>query len=439
MPTLSLAMIVKDEETTLGHCLASVKGLVDEMVVVDTGSTDGTRALAESFGARVAGFPWADDFGAARNESLRLCTGDWVLILDADEAVDPMDHPLLRRTLEEGTDSAYRLILRNYFLDGNQTSVGEAATLNQTPYREGSGFRYYADGWGLRLCRRLDGLAFTGRIHELLDTFFDAKGLAISRLDAVVHHYGKTFKDREDFKRTYYLGLAEKEARARPDDPQLWFNLLQQAMCASDWGLTLEASQRYLKLEAKAPPLVRLGAGMGLQFAGRLEESLACFDTILGAQPDHAAALTRKAISLGALGRPDDARRNFRAAIEAQPGFITPCVNLAELESRFGNASAARQALLSGLAVTPEEPLLLHALVQLSIEQQQIGQAAQDAWMAIQRCPNGGQGTWHRLVAHTLMKAGNQPQARAVAQLGLAAFPDDDELKRLVESLAPPG
>ena len=101
MPTLSLAMIVKNEEKNLGHCLASVKDLVDEMVVVDTGSTDGTVALAESFGARLGHFPWTGDFAAARNESLRLSTGDWVLVLDADEAVDALDHPKVREAIAQ--------------------------------------------------------------------------------------------------------------------------------------------------------------------------------------------------------------------------------------------------------------------------------------------------------------------------------------------------
>src|SRR5512143_1026788 len=107
MPTLSLAMIVKNEEKNLGHCLASVRDLVDEMVVVDTGSTDGTVALAESFGARIGHFPWTGDFGAARNESLRLCTGDWVLILDADEAVDALDHAKIRAAIAQDTPAAY--------------------------------------------------------------------------------------------------------------------------------------------------------------------------------------------------------------------------------------------------------------------------------------------------------------------------------------------
>ena len=69
-------MIVKDEAARLPRCLGSVAGVVDEMIVVDTGSSDGTKSVAAQFGAQVFDFLWIDDFAAARNESLRRATGD---------------------------------------------------------------------------------------------------------------------------------------------------------------------------------------------------------------------------------------------------------------------------------------------------------------------------------------------------------------------------
>ena len=87
-PHVSLCMIVRNEEENLPACLASAADLVDEVVVVDTGSRDRTREVAAGFGARVYEFPWVDDFAAARNESLRHATGDWVFWLDADDRLD---------------------------------------------------------------------------------------------------------------------------------------------------------------------------------------------------------------------------------------------------------------------------------------------------------------------------------------------------------------
>src|SRR4029077_18021100 len=84
---LSAAIIVKDEADHLDACLSSLHGLVDEIVVVDTGSTDGSVAVAERHGAVVAHEPWRGDFSAPRNRSLDLATGDWILYIDADERV----------------------------------------------------------------------------------------------------------------------------------------------------------------------------------------------------------------------------------------------------------------------------------------------------------------------------------------------------------------
>ncbi len=92
-------MIVRDEEQNLAGCLESVAGLMDEIVVVDTGSTDGTRDIARQFGARVFDFPWVDSFAAARNESLRHATGDWIFCLDADERLTGESRTKLQQLL----------------------------------------------------------------------------------------------------------------------------------------------------------------------------------------------------------------------------------------------------------------------------------------------------------------------------------------------------
>ncbi len=99
--TLSLAMIVRNEAACLRRCLDSVAGLVDEMVVVDTGSDDDTVAIARSCGARVEHFPWTGHFGDARNAALAHCTGDWVLQLDADEALDAGWHEGVRELIRD--------------------------------------------------------------------------------------------------------------------------------------------------------------------------------------------------------------------------------------------------------------------------------------------------------------------------------------------------
>jgi len=143
---LSLVMIVKDEQDMLGPCLDSVKDVVDEMIIVDTGSTDDTVKIAESYGAKIIDFPWTGSFAEARNVSLDHATGDWVLHLDADERIVPDDaariRPLLARTYREG----FQLVETNY--------TGESENAGVVTHN------------ALRIWRHRPEYRFTGAIHE---------------------------------------------------------------------------------------------------------------------------------------------------------------------------------------------------------------------------------------------------------------------------------
>lgn len=96
---LSLCMIVKNEAAILPKCLSSVVNVVNEIVVLDTGSQDGTPHIARQFGAEVYDFVWCNDFSIARNTALKYVTGDWVLVLDADETLTPGIVPHLKNAI----------------------------------------------------------------------------------------------------------------------------------------------------------------------------------------------------------------------------------------------------------------------------------------------------------------------------------------------------
>ncbi len=135
LPTLSVAMIVKDEEKLLPNALASVKPWVDEIVVVDTGSVDRTVEIAFSFGAKVYHHPWEYDFAKHRNQSISYCTKDWVLILDADEEIDQATAPLTRQVLQKAGPEVGCVYFDafNIMLDGSRDLLRRPSIFRNTP------------------------------------------------------------------------------------------------------------------------------------------------------------------------------------------------------------------------------------------------------------------------------------------------------------------
>ncbi|NQX64567.1 glycosyltransferase family 2 protein [Paenibacillus alba] len=113
-PTISLCMIVKDEEELIAACLNSVKNWIDEMIIVDTGSSDRTIEICQSFGATVLAYEWNNNFADARNHGLAHATGDWILYLDADEELAPLGDYDLHAQLRQEHAAILSLHLINY-------------------------------------------------------------------------------------------------------------------------------------------------------------------------------------------------------------------------------------------------------------------------------------------------------------------------------------
>ncbi|MBW2195254.1 MAG: glycosyltransferase family 2 protein [Deltaproteobacteria bacterium] len=143
---LSVCMIVRNEEEALPRCLQSVESVANELIVVDTGSKDRTVSIAKDFGAKLFHFEWCDDFAAARNESIKNATGDWILQIDADEELDPNSIRWVKSALLKPSIIAY-----NAKCDNGPTTL--------TPRFE----------WICRLFRRLPGVKYERPYHEGVD------------------------------------------------------------------------------------------------------------------------------------------------------------------------------------------------------------------------------------------------------------------------------
>jgi glycosyltransferase involved in cell wall biosynthesis/predicted Zn-dependent protease len=202
---VSLCMIVKDEEASLATCLGSVADLVDEIVVVDTGSTDATAAVAARWGARVFPFRWVDSFAAARNESLRHARGDWIFWLDADESLDQDNRLKLRAVLEGLKDENAAYVMTQRSPSGPGTA---AVVVDQ-----------------VRLFRRLPDALWSYRVHEQILSALRRTGVDLRRSDVVIHHAGHEDAALRRRRLDRDLRLLLLENQERPDDPFTLFNL----------------------------------------------------------------------------------------------------------------------------------------------------------------------------------------------------------------------
>lgn len=225
---ISLCMIVKNEEAVLPSCLQSVHPVVDEMIVVDTGSTDSTPDIARSFGAKVIVHPWNDNFAEARNVSLEKAKGQWILVMDADELLTDQSQDKMRETVSATKADALSIVIRN------PNPAGELQT--------------YSDFALTRLFRNNDQFKYEGMIHEQIRPSIEKAGGTIEESDLIIFHKGYAGETVQggDSRAQRNLQLLEAAVRERPGDPYL---LYQVGATYKQMGQNQKAEEHLKKAE----------------------------------------------------------------------------------------------------------------------------------------------------------------------------------------------
>jgi tetratricopeptide (TPR) repeat protein len=229
MPSLGLAMIVKNGAETLRNCIASVADVTDQIVVADTGSSDGTLQLARDLGAEVFDFPWQDDFAQARNAAVQALTTDWVLVMDDDEELDPKARDKIPALLRNARIGGYLVMLRNYICFRFGVGAHAASTHPvDSAIRGAERARAYADFPLCRLFRRRPEIYYVGRVHELVEPRIHALGLELAPANFMIHHFGHLCSpDELHAKDELYRKLSRIKVKDAPNDPQSWTELGQ--------------------------------------------------------------------------------------------------------------------------------------------------------------------------------------------------------------------
>jgi tetratricopeptide (TPR) repeat protein len=204
--SISLCMIVKDEEGHLPGCLDCVADLFGEIIIVDTGSTDATRDVARRYGAQVYEFSWCDDFAAARNQTLQHATGDWIFWLDADDRIDGANRLRLRALFANLTDQNVAYLMRYVAL--NDGAPGRTSAVDHA-----------------KLFRNLPQIRWEFRVHEQILPAVTRLGGKIEPTDVVIHHLGYQDADVVRRKLERNRRLLELDAAAHLEHPVILFNL----------------------------------------------------------------------------------------------------------------------------------------------------------------------------------------------------------------------
>lgn len=370
--SLSLCMIVKNEATALPKCLSSVKNVVDEMVVLDTGSIDRTPNIAQEFGAKVHYFAWCNDFSAARNAALKYVTGDWVLVLDADEALTPAIVPQIKEAIAR---DEYLLI----------NLVRHEVEAEQSPYSLVS-----------RLFRNHPQIRFERPYHALID---DSVAVLLQTEPhweigylpgiAILHSgYQKTAIAQND-KYAKAQATMESFLAKHPHDPYVCSKLgalyvemgkLNQGMellnrgiaaCKENYEVLYELNYHlgiaYSRLNhpqqaishyqaaIKLPiyPILKLGAynnlGNLLKAGGDINGAKKAYETALKIDPNFAMGYYNLGMIYKALGMFTDAIAAYQKAIRLQPKYAEAYQNLGVVQLKVGNVQASITAFKNAI------------------------------------------------------------------------------------------
>ncbi len=321
--SISLCMIVKDEEACLARCLASAKPVVHELVVVDTGSTDRTVTIATAFGARVSHFTWNDSFADARNYGLEQAQGNWILILDADEVISAQDRGTIAATVCSAVKGirAFSVQTRNY-----TTMIhAQGWTANDASYPEEERAEGWQPSWKVRLFPNDHLFRFNGEVHEMVEATLREAGVPIEQAPFVIHHYGKLEQDpiRQLDKKLRYFETGMRKLAQDPDD--------LAAICE----LAVQAGE-----------------------LGRFEEGTWLWDRVLQRHPYYVEALFNNGFCLMGLQRYAEALELSRRVLEQEPAHKEAALNYGTCELYVGDPRRALQVVESIAARYSDYPLL---------------------------------------------------------------------------------
>lgn len=360
-------MIVKNEEAFLEQCLQSVQGLVDEIIIVDTGSTDKTKKIALRFTSKVYDFKWCDDFAAARNESLKYATGDWILVLDADEVISKEDFAVIKELISDNFIYGYSLTQRSYT---NNSSREGFNIRSQDNYSEGEGYLGWTESKIVRLFRNKKDILFKGAVHELVEDSLRDSNLKVFPINLPIHHFRESKGvEVQNKKSSLYRELGLKKVGSNPNDHCGHLELALSYRVKKDYEKALSHLQKALEIKVDFPE-ARCELGLLYNDLKQFEKAQECFDWCVHFFPNYAEPYFGAGVVLVNLGRLDEAENVILRGLEITPRNIHARINLGAIYERKGDFSKAKMVLVDVLKVDSRSARGYH---NLGVVQEKLG------------------------------------------------------------------
>ncbi|BAC07921.1 tetratricopeptide repeat-containing glycosyltransferase family 2 protein [Thermosynechococcus vestitus] len=338
---ITLCMIVRDEATRLPQCLASVAGVVDEAVIVDTGSQDETVAIARDWGARVYEIPWQDDFAAARNVALGYVTTEWVLVLDADETLTPAFAALLPQICQHPNWLVVILLRQELGVIPPYTPVA-------------------------RLFRRHPAISFQRPYHETIDDSVLAlqqrePHWQIGHVSGVAIVHRGYLGDQRQQKQERAERIMRRHLEQHPEDAYLWSKLAGVYLARGNWEQAQRCLEEGLKTDTLPPAIAQeLYYQQGNLYAerGEWQAAIAAYEMALGTPtPEvmHLATYLRLAEAQKQLKRWGHALATYDRLQRLDPTCALAYQNQGALLLRLGQVSAGLAKLRQAIALLRDQ------------------------------------------------------------------------------------
>jgi glycosyltransferase involved in cell wall biosynthesis len=430
-------MIVKNATADLPDCLGSVAGVADEIVVADTGSEDNSVEIARKAGAKTISIPWESDYAKARNLSLAQVTADWVLMLDADERLDPGAREKLPALLANRAIAGYQVTIRNYVLDASKKIWDRPAHPNDGSYAPSRPYPAYIDHENVRLFRRDPEIYFVGRVHETVGWRIKETRGRLGTANFCIHHFGMV-RGEEVLTRKilFYRDLGLRKIAESPENAQAHLevgiveleNLRNPAGALPDFERACALNPRF---------------GVAWFFAAKAQFALGQFPAALkslhnaessGHNTTAVAELAGDAnYNLGDYESSAACYRRARKRDAANPSLES---KLGLAEARTGDAASGLRKLRHAIEVCPTAAELYDRLVTVEVWLGNLPAAAEQAERKLSAVVAPRPEDFLR-AASIWGKLEEWPRASAILRRGAAACPDSEHLRAALAKIEP--